>query len=86
MIDNPRIEYLGAIGIVLFGLVFYVPFIHFKWELPYFGKLRDFLKKHTFSCISSFFFFYFVQFLKGYVTIFIQNLLEVALPDKDPEE
>jgi len=58
VIDNPRIEYLGAIGIVLFGLVFYVPFIHFKWELPYFG----------------------------YVTIFIQNLLEVALPDKEPQE
>ena len=38
VIDNPRVEYLGAIGIVLAGLIFYVPFVHFKWELPYFSN------------------------------------------------
>jgi solute carrier family 7 (L-type amino acid transporter), member 9/15 len=40
VIDDPRYEYLVAIGIVFLGLVFYVPFVHFKLELPYFGKTK----------------------------------------------
>lgn len=44
VIDNPRYEYLAAIGIVLLGLVFYVPFVHFKLELPYFGKKKKRLR------------------------------------------
>jgi solute carrier family 7 (L-type amino acid transporter), member 9/15 len=38
LISNPRIEYLGAIGIVLSGILLYIPFVHFKLKIPYFGN------------------------------------------------
>ena len=38
IIDQPRIEYLYAFLFIIGGLIFYVPFIHFKKELPGMGK------------------------------------------------
>jgi L-type amino acid transporter 9 len=40
VIDDPSIDYLGAIGVLLAGLVFYVPFVHFKYEIPYYRKKK----------------------------------------------
>nr|CAH7754996.1 unnamed protein product [Callosobruchus chinensis] len=42
IMDKPTIEYLYASFFILGGMVFYVPFVHYKLRIPYMGK---YLKK-----------------------------------------
>ena len=44
IIDKPTIEYLYATMFILGGMVFYVPFVHYKLRVPLMGK--------TFRCRS----------------------------------
>nr|CAI5817480.1 unnamed protein product [Callosobruchus analis] len=38
IMDKPTIEYLYASFFILGGMVFYVPFVHYKLRIPYMGK------------------------------------------------
>lgn len=40
IIDKPQIEYLYAIGFILAGLIFYVPFVKLGMTPRFMGKLR----------------------------------------------
>ncbi|KAK2166808.1 hypothetical protein LSH36_35g08111 [Paralvinella palmiformis] len=42
IIDKPRIEYLYAFLFIIGGLIFYIPFVHFKKELPGMEKFNAF--------------------------------------------
>ena len=44
LVNNPRIEFLYGSGLVAFGLIVYVPFVHFQWSLPGLGSLTTFLQ------------------------------------------
>lgn len=39
IIDKPTIEYLYATMFILGGMVFYVPFVHYKVRIPFMGKV-----------------------------------------------
>lgn len=38
ILDKPTIEYLYATLFILGGMVFYVPFVHYKLRIPFMGK------------------------------------------------
>ena len=38
IVEDPTIEFLYAAIFVLGGLVFYVPFVYFKLQMPFIGK------------------------------------------------
>ena len=40
IIDNPRMEFLYAFLFTVGGLIFYFPFVHFKWRLPGIGNFK----------------------------------------------
>lgn len=42
IIDKPTIEYLYAALFILSGMVFYVPFVHYKLRIPFMGKAFQF--------------------------------------------
>lgn len=39
IVDKPTIEYLYAAMFILGGMIFYVPFVHYKVRIPFMGKL-----------------------------------------------
>lgn len=39
IIDNPTLEFLYAFLFIIAGFIFYIPFVYFKYELPFMGKL-----------------------------------------------
>lgn len=39
IVDNPRIEFLYAFIFIVAGLIFYFPFVHFKFVLPGTSKI-----------------------------------------------
>ncbi|XP_076803048.1 b(0,+)-type amino acid transporter 1-like [Clavelina lepadiformis] len=45
IIDNPQIQYFIAVLSILFGLVFYFPFVHYKLKSKKIRKLNEFLQK-----------------------------------------
>lgn len=45
IINDPAIEILYACLFILAGILFYIPFVHFKYELPCMEKLTIFLQK-----------------------------------------
>ncbi|XP_060524207.1 b(0,+)-type amino acid transporter 1 isoform X1 [Cylas formicarius] len=44
IVDNPTIEYLYAALFILGGMIFYVPFVHYKYRIPYMDGLTVFLQ------------------------------------------
>ncbi|XP_050399175.1 b(0,+)-type amino acid transporter 1 isoform X4 [Patella vulgata] len=44
IVDNPKIEFLYAFLFVISGMIFYVPFVHFKLQLPGMDKFTTFLQ------------------------------------------
>lgn len=38
IVDKPTIEYLYAASFILSGMIFYVPFVHYKMHIPFMGK------------------------------------------------
>ncbi|XP_033625653.1 b(0,+)-type amino acid transporter 1-like [Asterias rubens] len=44
IIDEPALEYLFALLFILAGLVFYVPFVHYKLELPFMKHITVFFQ------------------------------------------
>lgn len=38
IVDKPTIEYLYAALFILSGMIFYVPFVHYKCRIPFMGK------------------------------------------------
>lgn len=44
IVDNPQMEYLYATLFILAGLIFYVPFVHFKIELKIMRKITVFFQ------------------------------------------
>jgi L-type amino acid transporter 9 len=44
LVNNPRIEFLYGSGLVVFGLIVYVPFVHFKLSLPGVGAVTTFIQ------------------------------------------
>lgn len=38
ILDKPTIEYLYATFFILGGMVFYVPFVHYKLRIPFMGE------------------------------------------------
>jgi len=38
IIDQPEMAYLYALLFILAGLIFYVPFVHYRKEIPGMGK------------------------------------------------
>ncbi|KAF5301585.1 hypothetical protein FQR65_LT08890 [Abscondita terminalis] len=39
IVDQPTVEYLYAAMFILGGMVFYVPFVHYKVRIPFMGKI-----------------------------------------------
>lgn len=69
--DNPTIEYLYAAMFILGGMIFYVPFVHYKVRVPFMGRnLYEQLLEPTVTDT-------FVIFTDG-ITVFLQMLFEVA--------
>ena len=67
IIDKPTIEYLYAALFILGGMIFYVPFVHYKMRIPFMGKLEvSSLRQNHFISVSD-----------G-VTVFLQMIFEVA--------
>lgn len=67
IIDKPTIEYLYAALFILGGMIFYVPFVHYKMRIPFMGKLEvSSLRQNNFFSVSD-----------G-VTVFLQMIFEVA--------
>ncbi|XP_045165905.2 b(0,+)-type amino acid transporter 1-like [Mercenaria mercenaria] len=44
LVNNPRIEFLYGSGIVIFGLIIYVPLVHFQLSVPGVGSCTTFLQ------------------------------------------
>ncbi|XP_071784716.1 b(0,+)-type amino acid transporter 1-like isoform X4 [Asterias amurensis] len=44
IIDQPALEYLFAFLFILAGLIFYVPFVHYKYEPPFMKHITVFLQ------------------------------------------
>ncbi|XP_022082435.1 b(0,+)-type amino acid transporter 1-like isoform X2 [Acanthaster planci] len=44
IIDEPALEYLFAFLFILAGLIFYVPFVHYKYELPFMKHITVFFQ------------------------------------------
>ena len=44
IVDKPTIEYLYAAMFILSGMVFYVPFVHYKVRIPFMDGLTVFLQ------------------------------------------
>lgn len=38
IVDKPTIEYLYAAMFILGGMIFYVPFVHYKLRIPFMGE------------------------------------------------
>lgn len=38
IVENPTIEYFYAAIFILSGMVFYIPFVHYKMKIPFMGK------------------------------------------------
>lgn len=47
IIDKPTIEYLYATLFILGGMVFYVPFVHYKIRVPFMGKILLIRNRNT---------------------------------------
>lgn len=78
IVDNPKIEYLYATLFILAGFFLYIPFVYYKKVLPGMSKSLNiqFLRKE--QIIKKLYVFISVIFKKGYITTFMQLLLEVA--------
>ncbi|XP_065169414.1 b(0,+)-type amino acid transporter 1 isoform X1 [Atheta coriaria] len=44
IVDKPTIEYLYAASFILSGMIFYVPFVHYKMHIPFMGRITVFLQ------------------------------------------
>lgn len=69
IIDKPTIEYLYAAMFILGGMIFYVPFVHYKLRIPFMGIS---LSKYLNEIILKLFLF------SDGITVFLQMLFEVA--------
>lgn len=45
IIDKPQIEYLYAVCFILFGLLMYIPFVHYRWHPSFMSKFMFTLYK-----------------------------------------
>lgn len=43
IIDKPQIEYLYAVMFILFGLILYIPFVHYGYQTKFMSKYNDFV-------------------------------------------
>ena len=38
ILDDPKLEFFYAFLFMVAGFIFYIPFVYFKYELPFMGK------------------------------------------------
>ncbi|XP_072019859.1 b(0,+)-type amino acid transporter 1-like [Amphiura filiformis] len=45
IIDDPQLEFLYAFLFMFAGFIFYIPFVHFKYELPFMDQMTSFFQQ-----------------------------------------
>lgn len=54
MFTQPPAKYLAALGFIISGLIFYVPFVYYKYRPKLMGKQNIHIIAQIFNCIGRF--------------------------------